>query len=699
MLNEFKNKIENHFKEQRKHVNKNKKNPSKKEAELNRINIDAKIFRIILAELEMGYKTRQNKILLDSDFWSKLSEIELFRKRSIKVHNFSKFLIKKKWISSSSFTYNKNNRFIAVNKLSKPFLNTDLNTYDKVFALKDNLIKEIETIAWSEHKSSLIYIYLKLFSLTKIPDQYLQYLCRASLFQLNETVMAFIFTLDTYKDFTPIKTLILDKYTNQLFKNLFFIEQDNIMNTIDHIFANNIDSHIGVLNKYLKENDLTKIQCNNVIAFNYQLSHTPLALTCHEYTNFPRISLFELDYLFKNKIDKRLLNLEKKNFEIFKEGNNENEDELDEIDLDAYLDSNFEVFDEFKKLKRIPQKKEILGYLNKWYKYLNLKRNKVTQLITIFDYALFLLQKADKRINNKPITPKTLAGYFQILFDFCFNYEIHLPNPNEATKAINDNLEHSNLKTNSKRRYRRVINHYKTFNNDTHLSDINTIINYNKSIIFTEELDKLFNAIQYQDRNYKQEILKKRRIAYAILLFYTGLRKNELTSRLVRDIDYYGDNTFEIDVNKDGIDKINKYLKKGDAVSLKSRNAKRKIVFNISNVKHFNIIKNYLDLIEKNGNIFLFPELNKSNYIGKYRAIKLQSINNINPLLQKITKRYTTLHSFRHTYATNEMHKILTNKDKKVKDIFELAVKMGHRDPNTTITSYIHLDLLKILLL
>lgn len=699
MINVLKNEIEQYFNMENKNAKKEIQNPDKKRALDNSLKRNKQFFKLIIKELSKGYKEKNNKIVLDFNFWLKLSTETIFTKYSFSAHYFSKFLIEKRYVSVNSIPFIKNNKIISINKLSNPFLNCDLNTYDKCFLLKEKLLATIEATSWQESKNSLIYIYLKLFTLQQIPDQYLQYLCRANLFQLNKSTMAFIFTLDSYKGFRPIKTIIVDKQTNELFNTIFFNAHNNLIDVIDHVFTHNISDHVAKLNKYTKEHAITKKECNNAIALQFQLHSSPLKLTIETQTRYPKLSLIELDILFKNKIDKRLLKIEQKNFEIFNQSNpaDENDEEEDEIDLDEYLGVNFEIYDKFKQIKYVPQKKDILTYVIKWNKFLTYHAGKIKELSPIFNYCLFLLEKADKREHKNPIKAKTLQGYFQILFDYCFIYTIICNDNNEATTRIYDNLEHSDLKIKSKRKYRRVINSFITYVNNKKLSNINSLIDYNKSIVFEKELDKLINALRYKDKDFKQDILKQRRISYVILLYYTGLRKNELTSRLARDISYINDKTFVIDVNRNGINRINEYLKKDNAVSIKGHK-KRKVEFSIPNIKHFNIVKNYLDNVEKNGNVFLFPELNKSNTISKYRAIKLQSINDINSMLKKITKRYTTLHSIRHTYATNEMFKMLKSSKIRMKDIFELAQKMGHSNPDTTISNYVHLDLIKLLL-
>ena len=128
-------------------------------------------------------------------------------------------------------------------------------------------------------------------------------------------------------------------------------------------------------------------------------------------------------------------------------------------------------------------------------------------------------------------------------------------------------------------------------------------------------------------------------------------------------------------------------------VSLKNSNAKRAFEFEINNSYHLKIVKNYIENLNNYKIKFLFPDITKNNKIYKYRVIKISKIDRINTILQKTTKRYTVIHSFRHTYVTNEIKKILSKKEKKIEDMYNLIYKIGHNDPETTIKNYAHLDL------
>ena len=154
---------------------------------------------------------------------------------------------------------------------------------------------------------------------------------------------------------------------------------------------------------------------------------------------------------------------------------------------------------------------------------------------------------------------------------------------------------------------------------------------------------------------------------------------------------YVEDKKFYISVNNKGVKLINK-KNNSSIVSLKNHNAKRDFEFEISNSKHFKIVKDYFDQLKNYKVKFLFPGVNKNNNISRFNVIKIKKINEINTILQDITNRYTVIHSFRHTYVTTEINKMLNSKSQ-LEGIFDLIYRVGHSDPEITLKFYAHLDL------
>ena len=185
------------------------------------------------------------------------------------------------------------------------------------------------------------------------------------------------------------------------------------------------------------------------------------------------------------------------------------------------------------------------------------------------------------------------------------------------------------------------------------------------------------------------------RSVFLILLYYSGLRKTELRTRLVIDIKRIGSsNEFTIDVNSEGFKEAAASSRESE-LKMKTLNAKRRVRFSITNKKHQEMVIKYLNWIEKHKYKFLFPLISEKNLILKKDVCKDSFFSELSLLLQKHTKRYTPLHSLRHTFATKYFLENI--KLKNFQDImYELANIMGHSDPETTIYNYIHFDLLNL---
>jgi len=69
----------------------------------------------------------------------------------------------------------------------------------------------------------------------------------------------------------------------------------------------------------------------------------------------------------------------------------------------------------------------------------------------------------------------------------------------------------------------------------------------------------------------------------------------------------------------------------------------------------------------------------------------------LNKVIKDNTKRYTTFHSLRHSFATYRLKDILDdNITVQTYNFIELSMQMGHQTPEMTINKYVHNDLLEL---
>ena len=163
-----------------------------------------------------------------------------------------------------------------------------------------------------------------------------------------------------------------------------------------------------------------------------------------------------------------------------------------------------------------------------------------------------------------------------------------------------------------------------------------------RSIIFKEELDILIERLISNDKfKYQNEkdikIKSIYRSVFTLLLFYTGLRKTELRTRLSKDIYFLDEETLVIDVNSQGFRETMKSTGEKE-LKLKSNNAKRRVKVIIEDKNHLRIIWQYINFIESKKYKFLFPLINENCTFMKKHVITENLIFGIPKELQKITK-------------------------------------------------------------
>ncbi len=674
--------------------------------------IQNKIINYIFKNLTEHDNFKNNKLYFGMPLWIKAYKNDIFRKNADIVNSLTIELKVKSFIGKSSRDYPKNNCLFSINPLNNSFINSRISTMDETIELRKKLLLKLKNYDFYNDKDRNLeyevdlFIFLKLFLIDKIPNTYFQYLNRRNILYVNNKVI-FVIKEEEENGFIPLNVIIFDRFTSLILNQIFPKNNDSLFKVHDKFFSKDYHFYYHELEKYCKKSELIIKDIKNNIYVEYLINQTPLSLALRSSMNHPKISLFEIEKLFPNTVSKELLQIESSNYKIYRNINQhetDNDSEIvddfdddfdDELDLRTELNIKFDVYEKLTDIVKVPDDyKSIPKYVKDWNDFMNIKKNQDDRLIPIFNHLKYLLNK----ILLKDILSKTLNGYLRVLFDYCFDFYIKAVNLEEAIRVSNYKLKNSGLSPDVQIQYQsRILIFYKQEFNLT-FNKINTVINYNRSVVFEDELDRVVKKFIYADKKlYKDEILINRRAVFTIVAYYSGLRKGELFSRLFKDFSYISDNKFSIDVNRKGINIINKYIGK-KVVSLKNSNAKRAFEFEITNTKHLNIVKKYYDNLEKNDKVrFLFPGNNKNQTILKYRVINISKLNEINSILQDSTKRYTVIHSFRHSYITNEIKKLLNKKDKRIEDIFDLIYRVGHAEPETTIKNYAHLCILKIL--
>ncbi len=314
-----------------------------------------KILDEIFKNLDFKRHRRGNKIYFDYQLWVDLHNKEIFKKNGMIINVLINKLRTDKLISKSSKVYPKNQILLSINPLSKAFLHTDLNEFDRILEIRDDFIKDLIDTTITLNSEILIYIYFRLFSLESIPLTYYKYIVRENILHLNDTI-AMVVQLEEYNGFIPLKTIIFNKFSSKILSKFFpKVTSINLLNNNQYIFSNDFNFYERELKKYCDIHNISIKKVQRIIELENQLQSTPLKLTLQKYTKYPKISLLEINKLYPKTISIELLNIEKKNLDIYRLSPTRHED--DEIDLDKFLGTNFELYEKFKQTRDVPDKK------------------------------------------------------------------------------------------------------------------------------------------------------------------------------------------------------------------------------------------------------------------------------------------------------------------------------------------------------
>ncbi|PHR52934.1 MAG: hypothetical protein COA44_15805 [Arcobacter sp.] len=611
------------------------------------------------------------------------------RRKEVKLdnefYNFFNALKRKEVIHSSSTFYPKSWRLISINPNPYNLLRADFNVLDK---FKEN-IDIFTTKMHNEKTIKNLYIYLRLYHPHLQTQQILKSLKNNDILYLSENQCVLI---HYYKLFiksktsdTFYKTIVLDKNASVL---LFSLKNNTER-------SSKFFKDIHLLEKSLQEykeqvfQDMSFLSIKIVNKNYYTFEHTTLYNTLRSKTilSVP-LSIAEVGSLYRNGGSPQQKSQEETYIKsVFSRKDKEKSSFSYENDI-GYFDL-YEIYELEKIFKNNNKKisvKEITNAIIAIKRYLELYDVEHTKII-----YRYILDGLKKLLVNE-IKLRTFQGQIWQLnkhiftkimnFEYIQDYEI-----NDIMERFETILYTKNTLVSINRSLKRFFDFSKL---EGFSIDVPSIL-YPKSIVFQNELDSILNNIKedYFEKfdgrlTYIQKFKYIQLQAVVLIAFYSGLRKNEIRTRRLKDI-YFNEGKIYIDVNKN---------KEHD---LKTRNSLRRIEFTINDSGHYKIIKEWFGLREKIKNkskhLFLQTDENKV-----YSKIMEEDIyDNLNWIIKTVTKRYATFHSLRHSYATYRVLDLLKEEDNNPYGLLELSIKMGHEIPETTLKTYVHFDLLLLM--
>lgn len=423
----------------------------------------------------------------------------------------------------------------------------------------------------------------------------------------------------------------------------------------------------------------------------YLFTQSPIELTVKgKMIPTVSISLAEIEKLFPGKVPERLMYIERARINNVltrpksakKEQNKSSLSIYDMESLLALLRVKESDNDINTKIDDAIQEIELLKSIN-----ISLHNS------MIFEYTELLLSLVQK----KRIRLSTFKNYMWLLNKHLFMMVEDLSNIKyEEIQKIINRLDRDEYKKSSVIKVRSRIGNFFRFHQRKGIAIPFQTMFYPKSMLLKSEVDVILEEIKKAyllekkvkriGKNHEYQILQRQTIF--LIVFYTGLRRNEIRTRLCKDI-YLYDTTVYVDVNSKGLRKL--------GLRLKTKNSKRRVEAIIENESHRNIIKTFISLRNYSEKLteFLFLEQSKNGQLLN-KAVNQSVIDGISLIIKKTTRRYCTFHSLRHSFASYRFKELLKKQNNFPYAVLELSIMLGHETPDVTLSSYIHADLMEL---
>ena len=672
----------------------------------NKSSIDSEFKKVLISTIEKNIENIEvvaKKIKIDTKFYiifikhNNLDKINDIKRDNIYYKSFLQLKKHNLIHKSSSGFFPKNLKLVSINPNPKSFLLSDFSILDKFKEFKDTLVSNLEA---NQNTLQNLYIYLRFLHNPVFSFRQLAKIAFEDIICLNKKkailiIYESLLNIDINSKYDMFyKIFIFDEEISRI---IYKIKNDrenialqcNIILDKKELFFKKVKELEKKSKKVLQENISNSINAINLARQNYYIfnSSTIEASIINRNISSVYLSLSEISNLFPNKIDEILLKSEKLKLEIVQ--NKANTVNSTILNSNSYLLKDFEELSNLLKAKNATKiminktKEELSNFVQK-ETYLH---NKLQ-----LTYILHLIEKLEKN----ELRLSSFQGYVYLINKHLFSMVEDLADIKyfEFQNILN-RLEANIYKKSSKIKIRNRIRHFFNFDNKLEFKFPIESFFYPKSLVFDNEIDNILHAIE-NDFNKNNDIKRLGKIkkfeflqkkATLLLAFYSGLRKNELRTRLLDDVTLF-DNKLVIDVNYKGLAKIN--------LKLKTRSAKRRVEVFINNTIHYKIISDFINLRNKinkqSKNLFL--EVSNNKIYSKIASEDI--IVELTQHIKNITSRYCTFHSLRHSFATYQLKELLKNKLDYPYAIIQLSMMMGHETPEITISNYIHFDFLRL---
>jgi len=667
-------------------------------------------------------RTRQNRFILDKDFYHTFTTLKFYSELTISeqlIYDCFKYCIDNNFFNEASIYYPFAKTVAKINKYHTFLNEKNFSIIEEIDEFIENTLNNIEAIG-ELHEESL-FIILTICNYQKISKQDLYKITKENSF-MRKGILYFIFfdEIDN-SDFQPFRVVKINEeyanYVNQILQkngSLFKLSYKELISKSKRMILKFFKS------RNVNRNIVRQAVINRAI---YKFE-TPvdIALKYNKIQTVPVI-LSELEALEKNSVPEKFLSIERNNIDYKRK--NSFDDEFDDFS-DIFLDNNgFDYEKHIEPLFYFNYKQRILNFTS--IDKMDFKRVYAEIVIEAFNRAAgetdddsvllvinFMLVYLKKILmpKGKGIEFSTFKQYVSVIKSNFLVYYDDLNTFDETKIEMLIGILQRQKKSESTINRLLMLIHTMIGLDKSEILKHKLINTMPKSLVFDFEIDKILDKIKY---HYK-ELAKKKNAktntkhlnyiilqeqVFVLLLFYTGLRKTELRTRLHNDIVienydiYTGEkihNGYTCFVNLDGvkIDKLSKRLKTG--------NSKRKVFFRIKDENHLVMVKSFIEQSKNISDRFVFKEFilwkSQKNLSIKKSAINYRNIEHLNGIIQNVTNRYTSMHSLRASFATYRYLYLFSNTQRNNTDLFNFSIEIGHQGPGITFKHYIHYHLI-----
>lgn len=645
-------------------------------------------------------KVIANKIVLNTVFFENFTKYfditsKEGRKKENPYYKNFRYIKKYNFIHQSSSDFAKAITLKSINPNPIYLLNYIGKNLDLYNQEKDNIIEKINR----NDKDQLvyIYIYLRSYCLNTLTQKQLSKINTFNTIKIRDNIAIQYFDEIS---FLNIKSYSLYRY-DKLISNFI----NTYINKIDTFLFKDINYYEQEFQRYRKEK-LSGIRFTKLCSLkdtSFMINNSVLEIgVFSKKINTVKLTINEVDKIAPNTVPMHLLKVEESIFNKKNKYDYEEEDEKDTLKYNEkeedkisgfQIEELYELMLFLKSKENKVSKKVIDKILKETDLYLKIDQTKHYKICV--EYIRYLLEL----IKERKLRASTVRGYIGILNNHIFKRIENLDNIQSfEVDTIFKRLNSGKYKPNTIKSITQIINRFFKKNSNYKLSCIPSFQSYPKSLIFKDEIDNILETIEL---NYIKKHKIKRRgelinfdilqnQVIVILTFYSGMRKNEIRSRLLSDIHVFDKSNFMY-VNNKGLSKVK--------LKLKTNSSKRRIKITM-NKTHTEIFKSWYNqrLELKKSSEFLFLEKSKNGAFTN-KIINENIFEDINSIIKDITKRHCTFHSLRHSFATYSFKKnLMKNEDISAYEMFELCVELGHITPEISLSSYVHAELLSLMI-